>query len=229
MINKYYTFLIASESDHINKSFRLSRGLVALILIFIFAIFSFLCISIAKYFINSETLHRINYLKDFESNISELVYSQPSSNSDSVVVKKIKNIIKNNGPKILMIAPVNGYVTQGIDSTSKHNGIDIVSNKGDIIQAANSGYVIFSGFDGELGNTLIISHPYNYFTLYGHCDTILVKERQRVNKGDVVALLGDSGDTSAPHLHFEIWKNNETIDPRKIINKYGDLDVSKEW
>ena len=45
----------------------------------------------------------------------------------------------------------------------------------------------------------------------------------------MVALLGDSGDTSAPHLHFEIWKYNETIDPRKIINKYGDLDVSKEW
>ena len=163
------------------------------------------------------------------SNISELIYSQSDNDSDSIVVKKIRDIIINNGPTISMLAPVNGYVTQGIDSTSSHDGIDIVSKKGDFIKAANFGVVIFSGLNGDLGNTLIISHPYNYFTLYGHCDTIFVKERQKINKGDIIALLGDSGEASAPHLHFEIWKNDEIIDPRKIIHKYGDLDVSKEW
>ena len=182
-----------------------------------------------KYFNNGEVSHRINYLADFESNISELISSQTDSESDSIVVKKIRDIIINHGPIISMISPVNGYVTQGIDTTSNHDGIDIVSQKGDIIKAANFGIVVFSGLNGDLGNTLIISHPYNYFTIYGHCDTIFVKERQKINKGDIIALLGDSGEASAPHLHFEIWKNDEIIDPRKIIHKYGDLDVSKEW
>ena len=135
----------------------------------------------------------------------------------------------NNGPTISMVAPIEGFVTQALDSLKNHNGIDIVSKKGDIIKAAGSGVVVFSGSSGNLGNTLIISHPYNYFTLYGHCDTIFVKERQLINKGDGIALLGNSGETTAPHLHFEIWRNDIAIDPRKIISKYGDLDVSKEW
>ena len=192
-------------------------------------IFSFFFISIIKYFNNNEQASRINYLTDFESNITDLVLSHSNVDSDSLLIKNIRDMIINDGPKIFMLAPVDGFVTQGIDSTINHDGIDIVSNKGDIIKAADTGNVIFSGVYGKLGNTLIISHPYNYFTLYGHCDTILVKERQRVNKGEEIALLGDSGETNAPHLHFEIWRNNEAIDPRKIINKYGDLDVSKEW
>jgi len=175
-----------------------------------------------------EEASRIKYLSNFESNVSELVLSQ-SDESDSLVVRKIRDMIMDNGPMISMAAPIEGFVTQAIDSLKNHNGIDIVSKKGDIIKAADSGVVVFSGFSGNLGNTLIVSHPYDYFTLYGHCDTIFVEERQLINKGEGIALLGDSGETTAPHLHFEIWKNDKAIDPRKIISKYGDLDVSKEW
>ena len=181
-----------------------------------------------KYVNMDEEASRIKYLSNFESNVSELVLSQ-SDESDSLVVRKIRDMIMDNGPMISMAAPIEGFVTQAIDSLKNHNGIDIVSKKGDIIKAADSGVVVFSGFSGNLGNTLIVSHPYDYFTLYGHCDTIFVEERQLINKGEGIALLGDSGETTAPHLHFEIWKNDKAIDPRKIISKYGDLDVSKEW
>ena len=64
--------------------------------------------------------------------------------------------------------------------------------------------------------------------MYGHCDSIFVKERDRISKGEVVATLGESGLTTAPHLHFEVWHENQIIDPRNIIEKYGELDVSTE-
>ena len=123
---------------------------------------------------------------------------------------------------------MNGFVTQSIDKIKNHNGIDIASEKGEAILASQNGTIIFSGGNGDLGNTLIISHPYNYFTVYSHCDSLLIKERNQVFKGDVIATVGESGKTTAPHLHFEILYNDSIIDPRNIINKYGDLDVSTE-
>ena len=73
-----------------------------------------------------------------------------------------------------------------------------------------------------------ISHSYNYFTIYSHCDLLLVDERTRVKIGDVIGTIGESGKATAPHLHFEIWHNDSIIDPRNMINKYGDFDVSTE-
>ena len=148
--------------------------------------------------------------------------------SDSLVLDQIRGIIINNGPSIAMIPPVDGYITQALDSSKNHNGVDIISKRGDYIKTVEDGIVLFSGIKGELGNTLLISHPYNYFTLYGHCDSLTVNEKDIVHQGDIIAVLGSSGVTSAPHLHFEIWRDNILLDPRKIIKLYGDLDVSKE-
>ena len=76
---------------------------------------------------------------------------------------------------------------------------------------------------------IIISHPFNYFTVYSHCDSLLVNVRDIVHQGDYIATLGETGEIkSGPHLHFEIWNNDTIIDPRKVINKYGELDVSTE-
>ena len=104
----------------------------------------------------------------------------------------------------------------------------LISKKGDDIRSPLDGIVIFAGENNDLGNTLIISHSYSYFTVYGHCDSIFVKERDKVSKGSVWATLGESGVTTAPHLVFEVWLKDKIIDPRDIIRKYGELDVSTE-
>ena len=88
--------------------------------------------------------------------------------------------------------------------------------------------VVFSGEMGELGNTIIIAHPKGFYTVYGHNNENLVKIRQNVKKGDAIARVGESGLSDGPHLHFEIWKNSEVLDPRDFINIYKEKDISIE-
>ena len=67
---------------------------------------------------------------------------------------------------------------------------------------------------------VVISHSDGYITVYGHNDRLNVQERQRVKKGDLIALLGETGYSMGPHLHFEVWHNGIALDPQEIIPVY---------
>ena len=201
----------------------------------IFILFIFIVVTIfsyygfSNYFFPSNKFTHYKSLENFRLDVEDTIFKTNfPDDSDSLILRKIKELMIQKGHNISMIPPINGYVTQGINESKNHSGIDIVSKKGDQIKAAEGGVVIFSGSHGDLGKTLIISHPYNYFTTYSHCDSLFVKERDIILKGDPIALLGESGKTEGPHLHFEIWHNDTIIDPRKIIKKYEEKDVSTE-
>lgn len=120
-------------------------------------------------------------------------------------------------------APADGPVTQGFMSAGrKHYGIDIAGKIGDPVVASAEGFVVFSGWTADLGNMVVISHDRDYITVYGHNDQLLVKQRQKVKKGDMIALLGNTGYSSGPHLHFEVWYHGDPINPREIIAEYHD-------
>ena len=72
---------------------------------------------------------------------------------------------------------------------------------------------------------IILHHQNNFFTIYGFLDTILVKSRDLINKGQIIGKVGNDDD-SGPNLYFEIWKDNQVIDPRNLINNYKEKDVS---
>ena len=231
MIKKYYTLLIASESDHINKSIRLSITSMVLLLLGILLILLFAIFGVAIFFDlgSRQDFVELKQMRVFRDEIVDIISNQKLlSTSDSLALRDIKEVIHTGAASSWMIAPIDGFVTQGLDAENNHNGIDIISYKGDHIKSALDGVVIFSGENKNLGNTLIISHPYNYFTVYGHCDSLMVSERDLVKKEQIIATVGESGITTAPHLHFEVWYNNVIIDPREIIKKYGDVDVSTE-
>jgi len=230
LIKKYYTLLIASESDHINKSIRLSQfSMILLILILVVGLFFFYR-GLSDYFNLSQNKLNHSELIEFKSNVVDIIFNKEfSKDSDSLRLRNIKNMIIKDGASTSMIAPVDGYSTEGLNIDTNHNGVDIVSKKGDLIKCAQDGMVIFSGFNHESGNTVIISHPFNYFTVYSHCDSLFVKERDIIFQGDPIGTLGETGKIkSGPHLHFEIWHNDTIIDPRNVIKKYGELDVSTE-
>jgi murein DD-endopeptidase MepM/ murein hydrolase activator NlpD len=141
----------------------------------------------------------------------------------------INNYFQNLEIMNSLIPPIDGYVTQGIDLINKdyeHTGIDIAAKKGEKIISPYYGLVIFSGKIEDLGNTIILSHPNNIFSLYGHNDKNLVKPRDIVNKGDIIGHIGESGISEGPHLHFEMWKNAEILDPRDFIEIYKKKDIS---
>jgi murein DD-endopeptidase MepM/ murein hydrolase activator NlpD len=98
-----------------------------------------------------------------------------------------------------------------------HEGADIVVPKGTPIKAPADGIVTFAGHDSTFGNMLVIDHGYGVITRYGHNDSILVREGQRVKRGDPVSTAGSTGRSTGPHLHYEIRINDVAINPLNLI------------
>lgn len=114
------------------------------------------------------------------------------------------------------IWPVEGKLISGfgIRNGEKHAGIDIKAVEGASVKAADSGKVIYSG-DGlnGYGNLIIIKHEGTYFTVYAHNRKNLASEGDLVEKGDLIAEVGETGKAITPHLHFEIRKSKVSVDP----------------
>ncbi|MBR4532429.1 M23 family metallopeptidase [bacterium] len=119
------------------------------------------------------------------------------------------------------IWPVKGVVTSkfGARWGKKHSGIDIGCPEGTPIYAAADGKVVFSGEKSGYGLTIIILHPDNSFTIYAHNSKNLVSEQKQVKKGEKIALVGQTGKATGPHLHFEIRKGSEPVDPLENLPK----------
>ncbi len=129
------------------------------------------------------------------------------------------------------VPPIMGYVTQRLhtsiqDPVKNHKGIDITVKIGDPVVASASGYVVFSGWTYDLGNMVILFHGNGYFTLYGHFLRSLVSNREFVHRGEVIGLAGNSGISSGPHLHFEVWKDGQSLDPFIYFPEYKPKDIS---
>ena len=138
----------------------------------------------------------------------------------------ISEFYKKNNIGLPDKTPVMGYVTRGLNIEKNHFGIDIDAKYQDEIYSPGYGKVIFSGMSEDLGNTIIINHPGGFVTVYAHNDSNLVISGTTVEKGQVIARIGETGNSKGPHLHFEIWKNNQILDPREIITEYKNKDVS---
>jgi murein DD-endopeptidase MepM/ murein hydrolase activator NlpD len=99
-----------------------------------------------------------------------------------------------------------------------HDGIDLRADEGTPIVAAEAGRVVYAGDDlGDYGKVIIIKHVGRWATVYAHNRKHLVDEGEFVEKGDVIAEVGDTGNASAPHLHFEVRRNNAPRDPQSCL------------
>ena len=113
------------------------------------------------------------------------------------------------GPRI---DPINGRLRY-------HTGIDIAAPAGTPIGAAAAGKVVFAGRNGGYGNMVIIEHADGTLTRYGHAEKLLVKEGDVVDSGQAIALVGSTGHSTGPHLHFEVKKNGQFVNPLTVLPK----------
>ena len=94
-----------------------------------------------------------------------------------------------------------------------HEGIDLEAQVGTPVHATGDGTVIYVGRRGGYGNVVEIDNGFGYSTLFGHLSKFLVKDGQKVQRGQVIALSGDTGLSTGPHLHYEVRKNGVHLDP----------------
>lgn len=100
-----------------------------------------------------------------------------------------------------------------------HKGIDLGCHSGTKVHAARSGEVVFSGYEEGYGNLVIVEHEFGYRSYYGHLSKRLVKAGQKVKPGEIIALSGNTGRSTGPHLHFEIRKNGRALNPLTFLKK----------
>ena len=125
----------------------------------------------------------------------------------------------------IFVFPVNGRITSGfgyrrhpILGTSRlHAGVDFGAPTGTTIYAADAGRVIFAGWYGGYGNTVIVDHGGGISTLYAHCSRLFVSSGQSVGQGRAIAAVGSTGLSTGPHLHFEVRQNGNPVNPMAYL------------
>jgi lipoprotein NlpD len=180
------------------------------------------------YEINLEVLRRANHIRD-ASKIKEgmqlwipgasRVRTVPTSSSPSRSAKNKKSPTVKPRRGILTW-PTKGTLTSSFGKRNgrKHEGIDIAAPKGTPIYSAASGEVVFSGWGPTgYGKMVIIKHQYHLTTVYAHNSKILVKKGTHVKQGQKISLMGSTGRSSGPHLHFEVRNDTEPKNPIKYL------------
>ena len=115
-------------------------------------------------------------------------------------------------------SPVIGVISQEYSSPN-HTGIDVVTTKNETVKACLGGTVIYAGYTRKDGHILIIAHPGDYVSVYKHNKTLLKKVGQKIQLGDPIAIVGNTGEnTDGPHLHFELWYRQSPVNPKNYMN-----------
>lgn len=133
--------------------------------------------------------------------------------------KKVKQSQNTKG-QVAFIWPVNGGIVtsrMGMRRGRPHDGIDISIKTGSPVYAVADGKVIFARRFAGYGNLVVIKHEKDYFTAYAHAENIVVTTGKKVKQGQQIATAGSTGHSTGPHVHFEVRKKTQPIDPLSVL------------
>ncbi len=137
-----------------------------------------------------------------------------TSSAPATVVQAKTDPLKNS----FLVMPLRGYVSNVYNPGAQHFGIDIVAAPNTPVSTVLDGTVIFSGWTPNTGYTIAIQHRNNIVSVYKHNSILMKREGDLVRAGDPIAIVGNSGSqTTGIHLHFELWQNGVSVDPRRYI------------
>lgn len=171
--------------------------------------------------------------KNNEVNLSGKTFKPKDLTNDYSVIdsffrKEFENTISSSNlignesvnQDFLLISPVSsGIVLSVYDPINNHFGVDFVCKKEEPIKATFDGTVLMSSWTKDSGYVISIIHPNNLISVYKHNSKVFVKTGQSVSTGDVISIIGDTGEfSSGPHLHFELWMDGKSINPSEFIS-----------
>jgi len=170
----------------------------------------------------SPTMDQLNVIEDDIDKILRQLKLENASFGDVFEKIQSKRDQLDHTPSIM---PVDGFVTRGIGRqvnpytgfVQMHNGLDIAAARGTPIYAPAAGRVRSAGWEQGLGNTVFIDHGYGVVTCYGHLSLIKAQKGASINRMDIVGYVGSTGNSTGPHLHYEVHKNGAVVDPRNFI------------
>lgn len=179
----------------------------------------------------SRSQDRERYLANVQANRQQLEQAEDEMDRQSKELEKVILELQRKGQKpqahkLSMMWPVSGgWITSYYGNRLHpilgyyrwHSGIDYAADSGAPIKAMEDGTVLLAGWNGDYGNCVILDHGGGVSSLYGHASKVLVKVGQDVVKGQTIALVGTTGLSTGPHLHFEVRVDGATQDPLKWL------------
>ncbi|MEO0339424.1 MAG: M23 family metallopeptidase [Bacteroidota bacterium] len=121
--------------------------------------------------------------------------------------------------QLFFVVPVSGEISARFMPDKNHYGVDVLAPKNTAVKSALDGYVIFSDWTLETGNTIGVQHSNNIITFYKHNSSLLREVGSFVKAGEAIAIIGNTGTmTDGPHLHFELWYNGKAVNPQDYIS-----------
>ena len=193
---------------------------------------------------NSSNMENITISEKYETELKDMttvedavakLYSEPKkvmvASSKKASINKTSSGTVNTATNISstkvslgvsLIKPVSGIISSRFGArssirSSAHTGLDIATSTGTPVLAAASGTVTFSGWKGSYGYLLVITHSNGVQTYYGHCSKLYVSAGQNVAQGQNIAAVGSTGNSTGPHLHFEIRVNGIAYNPQNYL------------
>lgn len=265
MSTRFYTIQIAPEGSGKVRTFRIARGYLRIIWVFLF----FLVVGSLIVFIKLAEINAVllsaRYIKaaneklmathkEYELAFEELdsIYSMEtqihnilqtyllndSAKKASILARNRFKHVPSEKTRIHLdhiydydpgsssrhevipnILPVVGVISKRFSREHDHPGVDFATALNEPVFATAHGTVIFAGDKGDLGLTITIDHKNGYKTSYSHLGNIQVRKGDNVLKGSTIGTVGMTGNTSGPHLHYEIHLNDKQVDPESIINE----------
>ena len=165
---------------------------------------------------------------DLSSTLHSLVipeYNHDSIFQDKILAEQLSLSLRGNETvnpglsQIHFFVPIRGVITNQFNAVAEHFGVDLVASPNSRISSVLSGTVIFSGWTLETGYVIYIQHDSNLISAYKHNSELLKRTGDRVNAGEAIAIIGNSGElTTGPHLHFELWHEGKAMNPEQYIN-----------
>ncbi|WP_287928723.1 M23 family metallopeptidase [Brevundimonas sp.] len=162
----------------------------------------------------------------------------PPALAAAPVAPPVKAQVEAPGPvmrQIVFSAPVRGYAINSpyglrklaIEARARaHKGVDIAAPKGTTVFTAAEGRVVRTGYDaGGYGNFIEVRHPNGLSTVYGHLSRIDVASGDAVTPGQRIGLVGSTGYSTGPHLHFEVRRNGSQVNPTRVVGRHFDVAV----